>query len=235
MAAAVRVLGMPGVVPLLLGMWSTERAPQGRVRTARARSPLPPQTLHRQPNFSSQTNIHACLSTRHTTWPLFLSSSARAAAVFPPIGGAERRRALGCVRCVSKQREVGRGIDGASGRRRRRLCVSLFSHVRRSGRFPSARRSRGRAAAVVRRRFWPFWCGESHRGTQNGPLWTTSLDQPLVGQKEGMGDLDRRVRYRSRTATFAVRRTQSCVNPELNRTIPTRSRGVPLLSLESFF
>ena len=165
-------------LPLLLGLWSTERAPQGGVRTARAARSRRPQTLHHAPKPTPRTTTPPCLSTRHTTWPLFLSSSGAARAAFPPIGGAERRRALGCVRCVSKQREVGRGIDGASGRRRRRLCVSLVSHVRRSGRFPSARRSRGRAAAVVRRRFWPFWCGESHRGTQNGPWWTASLDQP---------------------------------------------------------
>ena len=141
---------------------------------------------------------------------------------------------MGAVGCVSKQKEVGWGIDGESGRRRRGLHVSFFSHVRRSGRFPSARRSRGRAAAVVRRRFWPFWCGESHRGAQNGLLWTTSLDQPLVGQKECTGDLDRRVRYRSRTATFTVRRTQSCVNPELNRNIPTSSKRMSLQPQDRF-
>ena len=64
------------------------------------------------------------------------------------------------------------------------------------------------AAAVVRRRFWPFWCGESHRGTQNGPLWTTSLDQPLVGQKERTGDLTASMTNRSSQATLTVRRTQ---------------------------
>ena len=165
---------MRGVVPLLLGVWSTERAPQGRVRTARARSPPASQTLHRAPKPTPRTTTPPCLSTRHTTWPLFLSSSGAARAAFPPIGGAYRRRAVVGVGSVSKQNEVGWVIDDARGRRRRGLCVSLFSQLRRSGRCRPTYRSRGRAAAAVRRPNSRFWCGESHRSTHFGPLWPTA-------------------------------------------------------------
>ena len=113
----VRFLLMCGAGSLSLGVWWADRAAyRGKHLHSRGRS-RGTRTQNRWTSGTWRTTNTPCLSTRHPTWRLFLSSSARAAAASRPFGGTERRRAVGSVGSVSKQREVGWEM-GTS----RRLC-----------------------------------------------------------------------------------------------------------------
>ena len=113
----VRCLLMCGARSLSLGVWWADRAAyRGKHLHSRGRS-RGTRTRNRWTSGTWRTTNTPCLSTRHPTWRLFLSSSARAAAASRPFGGTERRRAVGSVGSVSKQREVGWEM-GTS----RRLC-----------------------------------------------------------------------------------------------------------------
>ena len=91
----VRCLLMCDARSLSLGVWWADRAAyRGKHLHSRGRS-RGTRTRNRWTSGTWRTTNTPCLSTRHPTWRLFLSSSARAAAASRPFGGTERRRAVG--------------------------------------------------------------------------------------------------------------------------------------------
>ena len=106
------LLLMCGAGSLSLGVWWADRAAyRGKHLHSRGRS-RGTRTQNRWTSGTWRTTNTPCLSTRHPTWRLFLSSSARAAAASRPFGGTERRRAVGSLGSVSKARAPGGVGDG---------------------------------------------------------------------------------------------------------------------------